>query len=113
MTTSLIHYNVRNNDGRAIQHLLEKSALADITDGMEIREHSGGGRTLIVHPQLASRVSDGEGSLFVILESIAGQGQVNLLWALEQIDERSRRAVAEAVFIAGGFRGATVVEVAS
>ena len=113
MNTTLVHFNVRDNAGRAIMHVLEKSALAtEVGDGLELREHSGGGRTLIVHPSLSAHVSKGTASLLLTVESLAGQGNVNLLWMLADIDEPSKRAIAEAVFIAGGFRGLTMVAVA-
>jgi hypothetical protein len=112
MNTTLVHYNVKDNAGRAIEHVLNKSALAEIGDGLELRKYPDGGRTLIVHPQLSARVSDGEASLLLAVESLAGQGNVNLLWLLNGLDERSKRAIAEGVFIAGGFRGLTMVSVA-
>lgn len=111
MNTTLVHFNVNDRDGRAIMHVLEKSALADVQHGFELREYPDGGRTLIVHPSFSASPSDGEGSLLVAIESLAGQGNVNLHWLLDCIDERSKRAVAEAVFIASGFRGATYVQV--
>jgi hypothetical protein len=102
VNTTLIHYNVRDAAGRAITHVLEKSALAGRA-GLEVRDVGGGGRTLIVHPQLSAVVSEGEASLLLAIESIAGQGNVNIFWLLDGIDEPSRRAIAEAVFIASGF----------
>lgn len=112
MNTTMVHFNVKDNAGRAIMHVLEKSALADIGDGLELRQYPDGGRTLIVHPQLSVHVSKGEASLLLAAESLAGLSNVNLLWLLADLDERSKRAIAEAVFIAGGFRGLTMVSVA-
>lgn len=111
MIGPVVHYNVKDPAGRAITHLLEKSALADMQSGIERRELPNGGRTLILHPSFESWASDGEASLMVAVESLAGDGFVNLRWLLEGIDERSRRAVGEAVLIAGGFRGATMVTI--
>jgi hypothetical protein len=113
VNTTAISYNVTTPAGRAIQHLLEKSPLADIhadpNGGLEIRDYGDGGRTMIVHPQLSARVSSGEASLLLAVESFAGQSPVKLWWVLQDLDERSKRAFVEAVFIAAGFRGATTV----
>lgn len=111
MNTTVVHYNAKDYAGRAIEHLLEKSALADIQHGLEVRSHTDGGRTLIVHPSFDSWASDGERTLMVAVESLAGAGFVNLRWLLDGLDERSKRAFAEAVLIAGGFRGATYLQV--
>ena len=100
MNSTVVHFNVRDYAGRAIEHILAKSALADITEGLELREHLGGGRTLIVHPQLAEHVSQGEASLLLTIESLAGEQAVNLRLLLAGIDERCRRAITAAVSIA-------------
>lgn len=112
MSATAVPYNATTPEGRAITHLLEKSALARVIEGIEVKELSGGGRTLVVHPQFAAVASNGELSLLLAVESIAGLSNVNLSWLLADIDEGSKRAVAEAVLIAGGFRGLTYVEVA-
>ena len=111
--TTVVNFNVKDAAGRAIMHVLEKSALADVADGeLVLHEYGGGGRTLVVHPRLSERPSDGEASLLVAIESLAGDGFVNIRWMLAGLDDRSKRAIAEAVFIAGGFRGLTSVAVA-
>jgi hypothetical protein len=112
MNTTLVHFNVKDNAGRAIIHLRAKSALADIDEGLETREYPGGGRTLIVHPQLSVHISEGEAALLLAAESLAGASNVNLFWLLDGLDDRSKRAIAEAVFIAAGFSGFTMVAVA-
>jgi hypothetical protein len=111
MTTTVVPYNATTPNGRAITHILTKSALADVGDGLEVKEHTGGGRSLIVRPPLADHPSAGEATLLLIVESFAGQSPVVLGFALEDIDQRSQRAVAEAVLIASGLRGAVAIEV--
>lgn len=107
-----IHFNATTPAGRGILHLLSKTALADVQEGIELKELAGGGRSLVVHPQREDMLSDGEKSLLLAVESLAGQARVVLLWLLADVDDRSKRAIAEAVLIAGGFRGLTYVEVA-
>jgi hypothetical protein len=102
MNGTVVHYNVRDYAGRAITHLLERSALAGVVSGLTVTEHSGGGRTLIVHPYFAEHPSQGEAALLLVIESLAGDQSVNLRWVLADVDEPSRRAIAEAVSIAAG-----------
>lgn len=111
MTATLVPYNATTPNGRAITHILTKSALADVDDGIEVKEHPNGGRSLIVHPQFAAWCSQGEGTLLLIVESFAGRSPVVLGFALEDIDQRSQRAVVEAVLIASGLHGTVAVEV--
>lgn len=111
MSATIVSYNATTPNGRAITHLLEKSALADITEGIEVKEHSVGGRTLIVHPQFSARCSQGEAVLLLLVESFAGQSPVVLGFVLEDIDQRSQRAFAEAVVIASGMRGSLTIGV--
>lgn len=106
----IVHFNVRDHAGLAILHLLGKTPMGR-GPGIELRELSGGGRTLIVHPSIESSLSRGERSLLLIIESLAGDQSVNLRWVLDDIDYPSRRVVAEAVMIASGIRGATLTMV--
>jgi hypothetical protein len=57
--------------------------------------------------------SDGEASLLLFAESLAGRADMVLGYVLEEVDARSARAMAEAVLIAANLRATTIVEVAS
>lgn len=108
-----VSFNVHTPNGRAITHLLEKSALSRVAEGLDLAELTGGGRTLSIHPTLEAYCSDGEASLLVVVESLAGTGQrVDLAMVVDQIDDNDSRALGEAILIASGFRGATVLAVA-
>lgn len=108
---STVSFNATTPSGRAILHLLDKSALADVTDGIELKTSPFDGRVLVMHPQWEDVCSDGEGALVAFLESLNGQGHVDLRLLIDALDDRSQRACAEALLIATGFRGATIVQV--
>lgn len=113
MSFAVIHFNTTTPVGRAIVHLLEKSALADIRDGMELKRQPDGACTLIVHPSLGGHCSKGEESLMCAVESLATSQKVCLSWVLDDIDARSGRALGEAILIAAGVSATTIVGVAS
>lgn len=111
MTTTIIQFNTNDPAGRAIEHLLEKSALADVSEHLRVEEHAGGGRTVIVDPQFSAYCSVGEASLLLVAESLNSSQKVCLSWILASLDGRSKRAVAEAILIAAGFSGHTMLAV--
>lgn len=111
---TVLSYNAGTPAGRAITHLLEKSALADVVDGMEVRtvgDPAQGGRSLVIHPQFEAWCSAGEGALMSLVHAFATDESVRIRSALEDVDQRSQRAIAEAVMIASNLPGFTLVQV--
>jgi hypothetical protein len=106
-TPTIIPYNADTPIGQAITHLLRKSALYTMRglDVETVDEH--GGRQLEFrghwHP------SDGEATLLLFAESLAGRSGIIMRHALEEVDAASARAMAEAVMIAAGLHGQTMV----
>lgn len=110
-----VSFNATTPHGRAILHVLEKSALArTLVDhgghGIELRRGDRGDCTLVVHPSFAAWCSDGESQLLLFIESLNGQSPVVLRYALD-VDQPSQRAMAEAMFIAAGIEATTIVGV--
>lgn len=100
----MIGYNVSTPTGRAIGHILTRSALADRKDaGWEVKEQGNGGRILVIHPVLANWSSDGEGALVALLDSLSGRPGLNLAWLFDALDEPNRRVAVEAIWMAAGF----------
>lgn len=97
-------YNVTTPAGRAIDHVLTNTCLAyAIGNGLEVKEHSKGGRTLEVDYRFDDILAGGEFHLLVLIESLAGLTPVNLNLLFAGIDAAHAKVVAEAVFIAAGF----------
>lgn len=107
---STVSFNATTPSGRAILHLLEKSALAD-ADGIDLETLPFDGRTLYLYPEFEDHPSDGEAAIVTFLESLNGQGSVDLRLLIDSLDERNQRVCAEALLIATGFRGATIMSV--
>ena len=109
-----VAFNATTPHGRAILHVLEKSALAQTLGqdtGIALRQ-DGDARYLHVDPTFAAWCSDGEAQLLLFVESLNGQSPVVLRFALD-VDDASQRAMAEALFIAAGIEATTIVQVAS
>lgn len=103
---TVIPYNATTKAGKAITHLVMKSRLHYLR-GLHVETTDEfGGRMLV---QRGPEPSNGEASLLLFAESLAGRGAVTLAWAIEDVDQGSARAMAEAVMIAAGLHGQTAV----
>lgn len=104
-----IGFNLTTPAGRAVQHLLDRSALAadrlgdHSLSGWDLVIHEDQGRSLVVHPAYAAWCSDGQAALLLLIESLLGRTPVVLAWVLDALDDEQQRLVMEAVAIASGF----------
>lgn len=107
---SQVGFNSKTPAGKAIVHILGLTVLGDALG--VYTEYVGppddGGMILTLHPAFEANASRGERTLMLIVESLAGAQNVNLRWALDDLDDESRKAVCEAMFIAAGFEYAGV-----
>jgi hypothetical protein len=102
--TTTIGYNVTTAAGRAITHLLENTCLRhSVGNGLEVRG-GGNGRILEVSDRYEDLLGDGEGSLLILIESLAGyRARLDLNHLFGSVDSDHAVTVAQAVWMAGGF----------
>lgn len=100
-----IGFNLTTPAGRAVQHLLDRSALAhDRGTGWDLVTHEDNGRSLVIFRSYDAQASDGQAALLLFCESLLGRSPVVVGWVLDAIDAEQKRLVMEAVAIAAGFQ---------
>lgn len=102
--STVIQFEAHAPAGRAIQHLLDTVLSEHVERTLHVGWDGGDSRRLIIHPSMPRGDSiEIDGSILMLIESLAGTGAVNLNHLYALADEDQREHIALAVFMAAGY----------